>query len=545
MIYHLRYNGQIDSNGIPNGIGTAMSIDMPIEKSKAYTGEWKDSKFHGHGILFEKNTKYIGDFWNGKKNGIGKLMIYTDETKKDITTYEGIWNNDYLLFGKVVYQNGNWYEGTFKNYNMFEGTCYTSNMKLKGLWNNNILMSGTIHYKYPEQFSLIKTLYIDKYIHPEQSSVYGEIEYINGIKLKGLLSIEHSEKYIIEGMRTYPSGKVKYEKGKYKFLDDVNYLVSGLKVLRDGSIMEGTWNQKLLFTGYNSNFVINKSMRYNGYVKDSTILHGFGKLYCCNKQIYEGVFDNNKFHGQGKFMESDLNNIEIIQTETHLNDVLLKNILINNKYHKVISYEGEWYYNNRCGYGEIILQGINVSRVMIKGNFVDNVLNGNGKMIDSKGNTYEGEFKDNMFSGNGVYYEKKSGTYSGTWLNGKRHGRFVYVANNDNTSIVQFWQNNKQCSNIKRLRDNDNDDGCHVNKKKRTDISIPNDYVCPITLDIMNNPVICSDGNTYEKSAITTWCKKHDYTSPITREKIQKKMYVNRTLKNMIDLFVINNNNNI
>lgn len=36
-------------------------------------------------------------------------------------------------------------------------------------------------------------------------------------------------------------------------------------------------------------------------------------------------------------------------------------------------------------------------------------------------------------------------------------------------------------------------------------ISPPRDLVCPITQEICNNPVVASDGNTYEKQAIQTW----------------------------------------
>ena len=46
--------------------------------------------------------------------------------------------------------------------------------------------------------------------------------------------------------------------------------------------------------------------------------------------------------------------------------------------------------------------------------------------------------------------------------------------------------------------------------------SIPNSFICPITHNIMNNPYIDNDGNTYEHSAIIQWLN-HNNTSPITR----------------------------
>jgi hypothetical protein len=32
--------------------------------------------------------------------------------------------------------------------------------------------------------------------------------------------------------------------------------------------------------------------------------------------------------------------------------------------------------------------------------------------------------------------------------------------------------------------------------------NIPQEFICPITLSIMDNPVICDDGYTYERESI-------------------------------------------
>lgn len=47
--------------------------------------------------------------------------------------------------------------------------------------------------------------------------------------------------------------------------------------------------------------------------------------------------------------------------------------------------------------------------------------------------------------------------------------------------------------------------------------STPDEYICPITQVVMVDPVLGSDGRTYERSAITEWLRTHN-TSPITRE---------------------------
>ena len=49
--------------------------------------------------------------------------------------------------------------------------------------------------------------------------------------------------------------------------------------------------------------------------------------------------------------------------------------------------------------------------------------------------------------------------------------------------------------------------------------------ICPITLDYMENPVICPSGNYYEKSAIIEWIKQNG-TEPLTRQKLSVDMLI-------------------
>jgi len=66
---------------------------------------------------------------------------------------------------------------------------------------------------------------------------------------------------------------------------------------------------------------------------------------------------------------------------------------------------------------------------------------------------------------------------------------------------------------------------------------IPDEYICPITQSIMTDPVIGSDGRTYERSAITEWLKTHT-TSPITRETMTAaSLKPNYALKSLIERY--------
>ncbi len=59
------------------------------------------------------------------------------------------------------------------------------------------------------------------------------------------------------------------------------------------------------------------------------------------------------------------------------------------------------------------------------------------------------------------------------------------------------------------------------------------EYICPITHEIMSDPVIAEDGNTYERSAILQWLKEHN-TSPITREIINTKVINNNSMRTQL-----------
>lgn len=68
---------------------------------------------------------------------------------------------------------------------------------------------------------------------------------------------------------------------------------------------------------------------------------------------------------------------------------------------------------------------------------------------------------------------------------------------------------------------------------------IPELFLCPITSCIMKEPVIASDGNTYEKSAILLWIQdlkknKDDIISPFDRSLITENLIENRIVKNII-----------
>ena len=59
--------------------------------------------------------------------------------------------------------------------------------------------------------------------------------------------------------------------------------------------------------------------------------------------------------------------------------------------------------------------------------------------------------------------------------------------------------------------------------------------VCPISHELMRDPVICCDGQSYERESIEKWFEHHD-TSPLTNVELRhKELIPNHLLRAMCD----------
>jgi hypothetical protein len=69
-------------------------------------------------------------------------------------------------------------------------------------------------------------------------------------------------------------------------------------------------------------------------------------------------------------------------------------------------------------------------------------------------------------------------------------------------------------------------------------VEIPPHFLCPILRDLMMDPVVATDGHTYERHAIKTWLKGHT-KSPMTGKVMRSRdLTPNFTLRSMINDFI-------
>jgi hypothetical protein len=74
--------------------------------------------------------------------------------------------------------------------------------------------------------------------------------------------------------------------------------------------------------------------------------------------------------------------------------------------------------------------------------------------------------------------------------------------------------------------------------EQEEDAKIPVDFICPITKCLMSDPVICEDGHTYDRPAISFWLTRH-HTSPMTGKELEsKKLIPVFALKNAIESII-------
>ena len=61
---------------------------------------------------------------------------------------------------------------------------------------------------------------------------------------------------------------------------------------------------------------------------------------------------------------------------------------------------------------------------------------------------------------------------------------------------------------------------------------------CPISGDVMRNPVVNSVGQTYDRSSIEQWLSRGNTTDPNTRQPITGQLTPNYVIKTLINSYI-------
>ncbi|XP_051131307.1 U-box domain-containing protein 16 isoform X2 [Andrographis paniculata] len=75
-------------------------------------------------------------------------------------------------------------------------------------------------------------------------------------------------------------------------------------------------------------------------------------------------------------------------------------------------------------------------------------------------------------------------------------------------------------------------------QKSAGEVSFPSDFRCPISLDLMRDPVVVSTGQTYDRSSINLWIESGHATCPKTGQTLAHTQLIpNLALKNLIGMW--------
>lgn len=82
--------------------------------------------------------------------------------------------------------------------------------------------------------------------------------------------------------------------------------------------------------------------------------------------------------------------------------------------------------------------------------------------------------------------------------------------------IIDLLDKFKRFAGIEQVNVLDDPVPCNRSLRKCTSIAIPFEFLCPITLEIMRDPVIVATGQTYERASIQQWLDSDHETCPKT-----------------------------
>lgn len=521
------------------------------------------------------NRMYEGDMFKNLKHGEG-IEYWTDGT----INFIGDFIKGRRTYGKLYKDNGLlWYEGNIKDDHFDgEGTSYyeNGNIEYKGEWKND-KFHGKGEWFYNENLDYMK--YSGNFLDGKPD---GSISKYDGITevYKGFIKDGLEDGY---GIAYHPITNKRIYEGIWK---------KGYREDKYG--YEYDCNGNLIYTGSFSN-------TYAG-IDDLTFIkgerHGYGKEYdpYTKKIIYIGIFVKGVKEDVGNIYDLSILSKKDIPSKIVLNDCYLTGHMKCDKIngygtikmpflHKRI-FQGRFKDN-------AIVEGVwiypqNVENIKYK--FVYNATDNNPlvskKIYIKHDNTYSAievainphtnkkyvQYHGDVckmslkYDGYGTYCINDVKRYSGKYVMGKKNGKgkeydmygrkiFEGIFENDvrikgkisyyntrkrKTPSMTCDYPNQLLNNTTTKRKDQQDDPVRAKKRLKAEQSgdTPDEYVCPITLCLMKDPVIASDGNTYEREAIEKLIKHKTCKSPITREPINQSLIPNRNIKKLIDDFI-------
>ncbi|OMJ65714.1 hypothetical protein SteCoe_37742 [Stentor coeruleus] len=400
-----KYKGMF-KKGLKNGYGVCI-----YKSGDIYKGKWNDDLKNGYGTMTYKNGKVFTGYWNNDRKSLGTKTYPNGESffgtyKSERYRLEFFLGKDKFRQGTYLYNNGDRYEGSFKNKKKIDRgiMIYKDGSTYKGQWTDDK----------PDGFG----------IYTSNDGWFYQGQWKNGEKIGiGITSDDPNTlyKYSADPYKLYeytiykspckyiPPGEEKYS-GSY--LEGTLKNGNGKCEYANGDVYEGLWdNDKKKGRG---KFVWANQQWYDGNWELDEMI-GFGVLQMTDGSFYQGGFLYGKYFYEGKLTLADGALISgkwengILQTD----DVSLE---LNNG----DNYRGPIQDLKKHGNGR--LHSINGNYT---GNLENDIRHGKGKEELMTGEQFTGTWDHGLKQGPGTYQDEFENVYKGIWNMDKKHGEFV------------------------------------------------------------------------------------------------------------------------
>ena len=241
---------------------------------------------------------------------------------------------------------------------------------------------------------------------------------------------------VVQGLpvQIYDNNVIKYlSQPNYSYLIFLQIRIKKYLHYRQ-ALLNSNYIKLKTFNTFKSSESLNNNIKKSTPVKNINIIN---KIFSPN--FLRKTTDKDENYEKQKTMENKKNIItkeklnfpklilnkgpNIFQKDLFLNNISPKRCPLDNKRRKFpillqgdFSYEGEWKNGKRDGLGIYIKK--NVARFI--GYFIQDSVNGFGKLTDSNGDEYIGYWKNSEANGLGIYTRKKIISYRGWWKNDKQ-----------------------------------------------------------------------------------------------------------------------------
>lgn len=418
------YNGQFvnnEKNGqgeykvykIDAKITTLAQAKEIVEKDefvKAFKGKFKANVPWGKGELTEKGETHLVIFENGK------LLTRCDCEKKVLNLPNGKYEGDVVDDkpngkGKMLYTNGDKYEGEFKN-----GLRHGTDGTLK-------LADGTIYSGHWQEDEFTGKGFIRTNFGVNITLIGDESRFVNG-KIEGKCRIyNNSNCKCVVGIKNgllNGEAKISFDNVKKPVVDLIadKMIQPSIYDLMSKSKDKYFVNFKGRFeNGFLIKGEVSANSFYNGDFANG-LYEGNGVLYQDQKFRYQGEFKAGEFNGHGRYVhQSPFYDFEgIFENGKPVKGIMYRHIDHYEKYEgEVKGFRkhglGKCYYSDR--YNEFD------ENWFYEGEFKNNKRNGKGTLYAPDGKVYIGEWFDDRFTGNGKVIDSDGHITEGVWDKGE------------------------------------------------------------------------------------------------------------------------------